>query len=223
MCNRPFPYNPMPLQGGESPSHAREIPTPPWTAKDLSRRRVHHQWSSPSVPVRSLQKSHSVLAPGEHERRQLAELLGQEHCLREDVRAHVVGVSLLRYSVRSSAHCCSIARRAALKRCLRVTRSMTALSNTADASSSNAVGLSLPPKISRCSIRNAMIAFPAHDAMMSSLPAELSASLRGEKHSATTTPESWKNNEYPPMLAAATPLGKSAVPLGTPPRRWTRN
>ena len=43
MCNRPFPYNPMPLQGGESPSHARENPTPPWTAKDLSRRRVHHQ------------------------------------------------------------------------------------------------------------------------------------------------------------------------------------
>ena len=52
MCNRPFPYNPMPLQGGESPPYAREIPTPPWTAKDLSRRRVHHQWSSPSVPVR---------------------------------------------------------------------------------------------------------------------------------------------------------------------------
>ena len=43
MCNRPFPYNPMALQGGESPSHARENPTPPWTAKDLSRRRVHHQ------------------------------------------------------------------------------------------------------------------------------------------------------------------------------------
>ena len=39
----PFPYNPMTLQGGESPSHARENPTPPWTAKDLSRRRVHHQ------------------------------------------------------------------------------------------------------------------------------------------------------------------------------------
>ena len=28
LCYRPFPYNPMPLQGGESPPYAREIPTP---------------------------------------------------------------------------------------------------------------------------------------------------------------------------------------------------
>ena len=54
----------MPLQGGESPSHAREIPTPPWTAKDLSRRRVHHLWPSPSVPSRLLLQAQRAVGAG---------------------------------------------------------------------------------------------------------------------------------------------------------------
>ena len=66
-------------------------------------------------------------------------------------------------------------------------------------------------------MQKAMISLPAHDAIMSSLPALLSASFRGEKHSAITTPESSNQSEYPPMLAVATPDATSAMPLGTPP------
>ncbi len=158
-----------------------------------------------------------VLAPGEDQGSELPKLLHRVHCLGKYIRAHVVGACLLEVQVRSSAHCRSIARRAALKRCLRVTRSITALSITAVASSSKAVGPREPPKISRCSIRYAMIALPAHDAMINSLPAELSASFLGEKHSATTTPESGKKIEYPPMLAEDTPSGTPATPLATTP------
>ena len=54
--------------------------------------------------------------------------------------------TFLRLKDVSTVHCRSIANRAALKRCLRVTRSMTVASMTADASCSNEVGSSVPPR-----------------------------------------------------------------------------
>ena len=134
----------------------------------------------------------AALAPGENQAREISKLLHRKTAL-DKMSERISSVpTFLRHKVLSTVHCRSMANRAALKRCLRVTRSMTAASMTADASSSNGVGSSFPPKISRCSILHQMIALPAHDAIMSSPPAELSASFRGEKHSAMTEPESSK-------------------------------
>ena len=73
----------MPLLGGESPPSAREILTPPWTAKDLSRRRVHHQWPSPSVPSRLLLQAQRAVSVRVHTRKHSpvtanAEAVGEE-------------------------------------------------------------------------------------------------------------------------------------------------
>ena len=81
----PSPYLPVPLYRRGFSLPARENSTPPWTARDLRRGVSITSCHSPSIPAGLSLEVHAVLAPSEHQGRQLAKLLHGVHRLRKDV------------------------------------------------------------------------------------------------------------------------------------------